>query len=105
MDKKQLEKTAERKCKLNDQIHRDCYVSGFISGAEYIQKKADKVILSLKADCTKIGKKAYDLEDMNKQAKKIIDAFLDFESACMENGMTIAKDIREQAENFIKENK
>ena len=37
------------------------------------------------------------------QAKKIINAFLDFESVCMENGIKIADDIREQAEQFLKE--
>lgn len=37
------------------------------------------------------------------KAKNLINAFLDFESACMENGMTIAKDIREEAEEFLKE--
>ena len=36
--------------------------------------------------------------------RELLNAFLDFESACMENGITIAKDIREQAEQFIKEN-
>ena len=38
-------------------------------------------------------------------AKKIINAFLDFESACMENGIKIADNIREQAEQFIGEEK
>ena len=37
------------------------------------------------------------------QAKKLLNAFLDFESVCMENGIKIADDIREQAEQFLKE--
>ena len=43
------------------------------------------------------------LQKQLEQAKKLLNAFLDFESACMENGITIAKDIREQAEQFLKE--
>ena len=44
-----------------------------------------------------------ELWDKIEQAKKIINAFLDFESVCMENGIKIADDIREKAENFLKE--
>ena len=44
-----------------------------------------------------------ELWEQLEQAKEIINVFLDFESVCMENGIKIADDIREKAENFLKE--
>ena len=32
--KEEIEQKAEKKCKLNDQIHRDCYVAGFKEGVK-----------------------------------------------------------------------
>ena len=37
--KEQIEKKAEEKCKLINPVHRDCYVSGFISGARMFLTK------------------------------------------------------------------
>ena len=34
MTDEEIEKKAEKKCKLNDQIHRDCYVAGFKEGVK-----------------------------------------------------------------------
>ena len=39
MKKKELENEAEKKCKLNDQIHRDCFVDGYIKAAEPREKQ------------------------------------------------------------------
>ena len=39
MKKKELENEAEKKCKLNDQIHRDCFVDGYIKAAESREKQ------------------------------------------------------------------
>ena len=47
MTKEELEQEAEKKCVLNDQIHRDCYVNGYITGAVSREKK----IVKLEKDC------------------------------------------------------
>ena len=43
MKKKELENEAEKKCKLNDQIHRDCFVDGYIKAAEPREKRIAKL--------------------------------------------------------------
>lgn len=43
MEKKELENEAEKKCKLNDQIHRDCFVDGYIKAAEPREKRIAKL--------------------------------------------------------------
>ena len=42
LTKSDVEKYAESKCKLKDQIHRDCYVSGLLAGYEEGRKTANK---------------------------------------------------------------
>ena len=45
--KKQLETMAEESCKLTLQLHRDCYIAGFIAGAELMLKEMDSLIAQL----------------------------------------------------------
>ncbi len=47
-------------------------------------------------------KRIAELEKENAEAKKIINAFLDFEASAMERGCYIADDTRRRAEDFIK---
>lgn len=41
--KKKLEKKAEKECVLNDRIHIDCFVSGYLKGALPREKRIEKL--------------------------------------------------------------
>ena len=47
MNKSELETQAEKICVYNDQIHRDCFVNGYVTGA----LKREQQIADIKANC------------------------------------------------------
>ena len=47
MNKSELETHAEKICEYTDQIHRDCFVNGYVTGA----MKREQKIADLKANC------------------------------------------------------
>ena len=66
MKKKELENEAEKKCKLNDQIHRDCFVDGYIKAAEPREKRIAKLEAQIEKmecceNCAFFKDKTYDI--------------------------------------------
>ena len=71
MTREELEKEAEKKCKLNDKIHRGCYIAGFKEGVKCGLKQHSHDYLvktkGLKAENNKL------LDVINNQDVKIAD--------------------------------
>ena len=71
MTEEEIEKKAEKKCKLNDQIHRDCYVAGFKEGVKCgLKQHAHDYLVKTKALKEENNKL---LDVINNQDVKIAD--------------------------------
>lgn len=91
--KKKYEAEAEKLCKLQDQIHRDCYVAGFLAA---IDKLIGNHPLNYIAE----------LESENRKAKKIISEFVKWIKEVSCNYFLLEENEKEmiaRAESFLKE--